>query len=107
MKNVEFKESIKNLKYNDQVKIRYFTYNKNKYIDIIGWVTNNIHTSDPNNYFLTIKFGKILNDTNTLKISLFHVRSDQIIFIKPFSYRSYKIKKIKKNMNSKIKSLYL
>jgi len=114
MKKIDFENIKDELTFGKEVLIRYFTYSKKEYVDIIGKVfSNNSFTLNGyNNYFITIQYIDILkyhNNFNGINIpnipmfnlssgNYFNASSNNMIFIKPFSIRSYKINKIKKSI---------
>jgi len=100
---------------NTEIKIRYFTYNRNEYIDILGkFLTKRILRHDNYAGFFAIEFIEICNIHGNFKEKnipnlQYHKINDKlycdikyqnIIFIKPTSIRAYKINKI----NEKIKN---
>ena len=115
MKRKEFEEIKDELVDGLDVVIRYFTYNKNHYIDILGTI-NNIYgfsvDMTARRYSFSILFYDIINyagdfNENTypnLDIFSFqdkdyyNLYSDKIIWIRKSCLRSYKLKKLKENI---------
>jgi len=116
MKKREFENIMDELVDGLEIVIRYFTYNKNEYVDILGTVDNIYGIGlDPyfeHRYYFTIMVNDILNyadgfDENTypdLKTfknqdkEFLNVYSDHAIFIKKANLRAYKLNKLKNKM---------
>ena len=112
MTNLKFFETIKNIEISDEIKIRYYTYNKNDYIDIIG-IFSDVYGDSRKIYggglFLVIeyigtyKYHNNFKEKNIPKLRLFnannkqycYISSQQVLFVEPASIRAYKINKIR------------
>ncbi len=103
-----------------ELKIRYFTYSKKDYIDIICKISNNNGLTklyNRGNYFFTAEYigtykhhdnytVKNIPNIRTYKCddsTFCHIFSDQIIFIIPTSVRAFKIHQIKEGYKTKKK----
>ena len=113
----EFIELRNKFKEGDEVKIRYYTYNKKDYIDVIGKVfslygygyfgSGNPFMGNSQcltmEYLGTCKYHDNFTGKNFPLLNIFyvankmycHVYSHQIISIKPASIRAYKIQRLK------------
>jgi len=122
MKNDEFEELRNKFKVGQEVKIRYYTYNKNDYIDIIGKIVC-IYSRVPMNilingnhyvsyvsiqYIGTYKVHDNFTGKNLPQLQLFNLTNDmmccyimphQIASIKPTSLRAYKIHQLRNRNN--------
>jgi len=117
MKKREFEELIPELKDGLEIVVRYFTYNKNHYVDILGTIHNiyGVSTDFLNNrYYFTIIFDDIIGYAGDFNEKTYpdlktypyndkeycNLYSDKIIFIKKSALRSYKIKQIKEKITN-------
>ena len=116
MKKKEFEEIKNELVDGLDVVVRYFTYNKNHYVDILGTISHIygfIRESIYGNYYtFTIKYDSIINyagdfnentypnlETFFLKDDEYlHIHSNEVLFIRKACLRSYKLNKIKENI---------
>ena len=113
MKNEEFELIYPTLKVGTEVKIRYYTYNKNDYIDIFGKISDlygvGMEFHNGGSHFFTIEFlgvykvheqftGRnfpLLPTYQFGNASFCNLYSDRITFIKPASIRAYKIHQLR------------
>ncbi len=111
MTKEEFFDLAEKFPMDSEVKIRYYTYNKNHYMDIIGKIFSFSEARDGSGcltftYIGVLKYHDKNNGTNIPKlgIQLFskhsiapcsQILSSQISFIKPASLRAYKIHQIR------------
>ena len=111
MTNQEFLEIRSNFRTGDEVMIRYYTYNKNDYIDVIGKVWNMFGHSRYDGtycfsftYIGTYKYHDNFNGKNFPKLNSIsfgpnaiycEMRSNEVIFIKSASIRAFKIHQLK------------
>jgi hypothetical protein len=110
----EFIEQRDKFKEGDEVKIRYYTYNKNDYIDVFGRVFSMYGRFGKSiiggthylsiEYLGTYKIHEGFVNKNLPQLNLFrgingaqfcNIRSDQITFIKSASLRAYKIHQLR------------
>ena len=114
MTNLEFEEIRNKFREGEEVKVRYYTYNKQDYIDVIGKIYNMYGIGKSilsDTHHLTILYLGIhkvhdrFTGKNHPKLRLFsmgtenewfcHMQSCEIISITPISVRAYKIHKLK------------
>jgi hypothetical protein len=125
MKNDKFLESMKDLKMDQEVLVRYFSYDIKEYIDILGRLSilmnlpirllqmgegmyyKNHFKGD---YTFTLEYIETygthagFTGDNVPKLGIFtnngktycNVCSSNVVFVKPISLRAYKIQKLKK-----------
>lgn len=97
------------------VKVRYFTYHKTHWVDIIGEIHNIYGVTkdwDSSNYYFTIKFMGVVDEhfcfdkQKQLSLIVFpingidymNIQSSKILFVKDGSMRGEKIKLLKERM---------
>lgn len=110
MKNDEFLELRAKFKEEDEVKIRYYTYNRKDYIDVFGKIFSMYGGYGKDNLYLSIlylgtcKIHDKFTGKNFPLLRLFdlgqneifcHMKSSEIIFIKSASLRAYKIHQLR------------
>lgn len=110
MKSDEFLELRGDFKEGDEVKIRYYTYNRKDYIDVFGKIFTMYGGFSKENLHLSIEYlgtykihdrftGKnfpMLRLSGGLNNEVFcHIKPCEIIFIKPASLRAYKIHQLR------------
>ena len=118
----EFYDTINSLELDQEIKVRYYTYNRKEYIDIIGILRDKYDRGDRNMYkghwkfalkndmpllilelIQVVKFHDNYKEKNYPKLQTFFqdgknygsINSSNIIFIKPASIRAYKIHQLK------------
>ena len=122
MTKQEFYDTIDTLEVDQEVKVRYYTYNRKEYIDIIGILRDKYDRSDRIMYkghwkfalkndmpllilelIQVIKFHDNYKEKNYPKLQTFFqdnktygsIYSSNIVFIKPASIRAHKIQQLK------------